>query len=129
MVGLPMEAKDVTLQELDNAFPPPDVLEKWFLGEEVEWPPMDEPSTDLRFDIGTEVVCRVGPTDWAPGRVIQLWYREASWPDGAFAPYKIKLDDGRDIFAPADLDQIIKLNPNPAPREEVLQSEAAATST
>ena len=116
MFGLPMEAKEVTLEELQHSFPPEDILEQWFNGEEAEWPPVEEPK--LRFDVGTEVVCRVGATDWAPGRISELWYREPNWPDGAFAPYKVKLDDGRDIFAPADMDQIIKLNPNPPQRSE-----------
>jgi hypothetical protein len=107
-----MEAREVTLQELESVFPPLDILEKWHRGEEADWPPREEPV--LRFDVGMSVLCRVGSSDWSPGIITQVWYREPNWPEGAFAPYKIKLDDGRDIFAPADMDQIIKLNPNPA---------------
>jgi len=117
MFGLPMEAGDVTDQDMHHVFPPPEIVEKWHLGEEAEWPPQ-ESVPRLRFDVGQEVMCRVGATDWSPGRVIQLWYREPNWPEGAFAPYKIRLDDGRDIFAPADMDQIIKANPNPPPRPQ-----------
>jgi len=119
MFGLPMEAKDVTAEELAHMFPTMDVVEKWFAGEEAEWPPQQEVPA-LRFDIGTAVLCKVGGSSnggWAPGHIIQLWYREQTWPEGAFAPYKIKLEDGRDIFAPADMDQIIKLNPNGRPMD------------
>jgi hypothetical protein len=122
MFGLPMEAREVTQNELQSYFPTEEVLAKWHAGEEAEWPPTEPP--ELRFEIGAEVVCRVGPTDWASGRVTQLWYRETQWPEGAFAPYKIRLEDGRDIFAPADMEEIIKLDPNntlPA-----LQPESAA---
>mmetsp|Transcript_13136 Transcript_13136/g.18592 ORF Transcript_13136/g.18592 Transcript_13136/m.18592 type:complete len:196 (+) Transcript_13136:285-872(+) len=115
MMGLPMEAKDVTEEELQHAFPTKKVLEAWHRGEEAEWPPepdFSDPSVlpDLRFELGTRVKCRIGPdpvTGWAKGEVIQLWYREANWPPQAWAPYKIRLDDGRDIFAPGDMDQVI----------------------
>jgi len=108
MFGVPMEAQEVTEKEIKNSFPTPDVIEKWHKGEDAEWPP-DEPIA-LRFHIGMFVLCRVGPTDWAPGKVIQLWYREPNWPQGSFAPYKIKLDDGREIYAPADMEQIIRVD-------------------
>jgi len=109
MMGLPMEAKEVTEEELQHVFPPAEILEKWYRGEDAEWP-VEEP-LELRFEVGFQVLCRVGPTEWAPGVVKELWYREPSWPEGSFAPYKIRLGDGRDIYAPADVDQIIRLNP------------------
>lgn len=116
MIGLPMEAKEVTDEEIEQHFPPHRILEKWYKGEEAEWP---EPEP-LRFIVNQKVLCRVGPTSWAPGTVQQLWYREPSWPPQSFAPYKIRLDDGRDIFAPADMDQVIRLNPDePQPLEEI----------
>jgi hypothetical protein len=113
MFGLPMEADSVTEKEIQNAFPTPEVIEKWHNGEDAEWPPEEElPS--LRFIVGQCVQCRVGPTDWAPGKITQLWYREPNWPPGSFAPYQIQLDDGRLIFAPVDMDQVIKLDTNKA---------------
>jgi hypothetical protein len=117
MLNLPLEAVEVTENDLKNVFPPREIFEKWYRGEHALWPPepeMGHPegSEELRFDIGQQVLCRVGPTDWASGTVIQLWYRESSWPEWVYAPYKIRLDDGRCIFAPQDMDQIIKLNPN-----------------
>ena len=108
MFGIPAEAKEIDKAELTHNFPTVEVLEKWFHGQEAEWPPSEPLS--LRFALGTQVECRVGPTDWLPGVITQLWYREAQWPDGAMAPYKIHLVDGRDIFAPADVDQVIRLN-------------------
>jgi hypothetical protein len=111
--GIPMEAREVTKEELEASFPTTDVLEKWRQGEDADWPPIEEPSEmpNLRFTIGMRVQCRIGPDvtkDWASGEVCLLWYREPSWPAGSFAPYKIKLDDGREIFAPGDMDQIIR---------------------
>ena len=107
-----MEAREVTKEDLEAMFPTKEVLEAWHRGEDADWPPMDDGALpQLRFEQGAKVLCRIGPDaakDWAPGTVIQLWYREANWPEGSFAPYKIKLDDGRDIFAPADMDQVIR---------------------
>ena len=112
MFGLPMEAKEVTREELQTSFPTVDILEKWSKGIDADWPPMDSTGMPkLRFDIGQKVECRIGPDavkDWAPGTIVLLWYREINWPEGSFAPYKVKLDDGRDIFAPADMDQVIR---------------------
>ena len=114
MFGLPLEAKEVTEEDLRTMFPTTEVLDKWHRGEEAEWPPSDDFGAvpTLRFALNAKVLCRIGPnenTDWAPGTIIQLWYREPNWPPESFAPYKIKLDDGRDIFAPADDDRVIRL--------------------
>jgi hypothetical protein len=115
MFGLPLEANEVTLEELQENFPTEEYLRKWFRGEEAEWPPEpefdDERMPTLRFDVGTKVLCRVGPDAWHAGTIVQKWYREESWPQGAWAPYKVLLDDGRNIFAPGDLPQIIKERP------------------
>lgn len=116
MLGIPLESKDVTKEALLDLFPTTPVLAAWARGEEAEWPPLDddEPDTErprLRFEVGRRVACRVGPdpvTGWAPGLVVQLWYHEDSWPADSWAPYKIELDDGRNIFAPGDVDQIIR---------------------
>lgn len=112
-----MEARDITQEELESNFPTREVLEKWHKGEEADWPPIEDPDfPELRFEVGTRVLCRIGPDpdrDWAPGTVSLLWYREMNWPAQSYAPYQIKLDDGRYIFAPGDMDQVIRLNPNP----------------
>lgn len=98
------------MEDLKPNFPTPEVLQKWHKGEEADWPPMDmdQELPELRFDVGTRVACRIGPNAWAPGTVQLLWYREKNWPPGSYAPYQIKLDDGRNIFAPGDMDQVIK---------------------
>jgi hypothetical protein len=69
----------------------------------------------LRFDVGSRVLCRTGPTSWASGRVVQLRYREDAWPKGRVAPYQVALDDGDLIFAPADDDDIIRAYSGKAP--------------
>jgi len=66
----------------------------------------------LRFEIGSRVQCRTGPGSgedaWSCGTVVRLWYRENGWPASRVAPYQIKLDDGRLIFAPMDDDRVIR---------------------
>lgn len=109
MFDIRMEPQKITEEVLRLVFPPADILEQWHRGKDGLWPPKR-----LRFEVGTDVLCRVGPTDWAAGTITQQWYRESgpAWPEGHYAPYKIRLEDGRDIFAPQDLDQIIRLNPS-----------------
>jgi hypothetical protein len=119
--GMPFECHEVNDEILDEFCPPSEILQSWYEGSKVEWSPFGDeddvedmgPDSDvkLRFDVGSRVQCRTGAdpvTGWATGSVIQLWYREANWPPGQLAPYKIKLDDGRNIFAPADQPEIIR---------------------
>lgn len=122
LIGIPLEAKDVTEEDIEDFFPTPEVIEAWGRGEEADWPPVnnyidaeeEEPEFDLpplRYLVGTKVQCRIGPdpiTGWADGIITELWYRENSWPQDSFAPYRVKLDDGRSIYAPGDLDTIIR---------------------
>jgi len=65
---------------------------------------------ELRFTVGTKVQCKTGHGEdgWSNGTIIKLWYREERWPAGRLAPYQIKLDDGRLIFAPLDDDRVIR---------------------
>jgi hypothetical protein len=77
------------------------------------------PAPELRFDVGSRVLCRTGPADWAAGRVVQLHYREDCWPKGRVAPYQVALDDGDLIFAPADEEEIIRRYSGKAPMPKV----------
>lgn len=90
-------------------------MRRWSKGEHIPWPKQEIPeppnAPNLRFIEGSYVQCRVGPdpvTGWAPGRVKSLLYRESNWPEGYYAPYQIRLDDGRLIFAPQDTDKVIR---------------------
>ncbi len=65
----------------------------------------------MRFVVGDRVECRIGPhpvKGWAPGRVVKLYYSEPNWPPGAIAPYQVWLHDGRLIYAPQDVEQLIR---------------------
>ena len=117
MVQLPMEMKTVNSENIKEHFPPASILQKWHRGEDADWPPMDDSEDDegdapmmpaLRFPVGTRVQCRISATDWAPGTITGLWYRERTWPEGSWAPYRIVLDGGQQIFAPADMDQVVR---------------------
>jgi len=124
MLNAPMEAKEITEEEIQAIIPPPDIFVAWHRGEDRDWPPDEDEDMvaqdqaaafglpimpSVRFQVGTGVECRVGPTEWAAGTVTQLWYREQTWPEGSWAPYRVELEDGREIFAPGDIDLIIRL--------------------
>jgi len=65
-------------------------------------------SSNLRFVVGTKVQCRTGETQWEAGTIIELNYRESSWPPGETVPYFVKLDDGDFTFVPQDADHLCK---------------------
>lgn len=69
-------------------------------------------SPELRFNVGDRVQCRTGAGNgddaWSTGTIVKQWYREDGWPKTRFAPYQIKLDDARLIFAPMDDDRVIR---------------------
>lgn len=78
--------------------------------------PVDRPTaragTDLRFELGRTVECRMGPDEWARGKVIGHNYREEDWPTGQHAPYQVLLegDDltARTVYAPSDTEECIR---------------------
>ena len=73
---------------------------------------VDADATKLRFEIGERVECNCG--QWKPGTVVKLFYVQKKFPKGMCVPYQVKLDDGKLIFAPDDVDRIIrKLLPLP----------------
>jgi hypothetical protein len=54
---------------------------------------------------------------WATGKIIKHWYNEESWPAGKAVPYQVRLDDGREIYAPVDKDEVVT-NVEPANAED-----------
>jgi len=59
----------------------------------------------LRFKIGDRVECNTGAKVWSQGKIVKL-----GWNTGeGVAPYQIELDDGTLIFAPADVDDLVRL--------------------
>ena len=60
----------------------------------------------LRFDIGSTILCNLGPNGWKLGRVIALHYREADWPKEQVAPYQVLLESEHAlIYVPEDDDR------------------------
>ena len=113
--SIPFPLKDITDETITKSFPNSETLTMWCAGLESNWPP----KTPVRFNIGDRVLCRIGPdpvSGWSKGRIIALHYREPSFPPGVTAPYQIWLHDGRLIYAPQDIDELIKLRP-PQPRD------------
>lgn len=65
----------------------------------------------LRFKVGQLVSCRmsVAHADRVYGKVIRLWHQESSWVENyEWAPYLVELNGGRRIFAPLDIDVVIR---------------------
>ena len=60
----------------------------------------------FRFEVGSIVMCNLGPRGWKLGKVIALKYREPHWPADTFAPYQVSLEDGHLlIYVPEDDDR------------------------
>ena len=64
----------------------------------------------LRFAIGSLVECQT-EDGWQPGTVTRHWYTQKSFPQNMCAPYQVRLDTGKMIFAPMDEDQFIRIHP------------------
>ena len=67
----------------------------------------DIATTTLRFAVGTRVECNCG--GWEPGTIVKVFYRQSSFPPGTVAPYQIRLDNGKLIYAPIDEDRVIRM--------------------
>jgi hypothetical protein len=107
IIGIPAEVNEVDKEGLLEYFPDEETIALWADGQDAPWPPLP----DLRFEVGQRVECRVGPhpvRGWAAGVVVATFYKEPDWPPGMLAPYQIQLDDGRLIFAPQDIDEVIR---------------------
>ncbi len=83
----------------------------------------------FRFRVGTEVLCNIGMLSaprWAPGRVVALNYEE---PPGTYHPYQVKLECGTLIFAPQDINTIVRAAANPTKGNQLTASKENETST
>jgi len=64
----------------------------------------DKRFKNLRFKVGDRVECNTGKPVWPGGTVVKI-----GWNTGnGIAPYQVKLDQGDLIFAPADVDDLIR---------------------
>ena len=77
---------------------------------------------ELRFEIGDKVLARVGPPSsenggWCGGSIIQLW------DDGN--PYRIRLNDGREVWGPKDDDAYVREDPS-SPKAKLQKTAEAA---
>ncbi len=82
--------------------------------------------SDVRFKVGTAVMCNLGPEGWKLGRVIALHYREAHWASERSAPYQVALeDDHRLIYVPVDDDRCCR-EPRPEDLRMVQRIDALA---
>ena len=66
----------------------------------------DKDTTILRFAVGDRVECNCGK--WMLGTVVKLFYVQSTFKEGMCAPYQVKLDDGKLIFAPMDTDRVVR---------------------
>lgn len=60
-----------------------------------------------RFAVNAKVECRL-VDQWFLGTVMRLRWREKGWGDRRTAPYIVRLDDGRTVFAPLDSDGCVR---------------------
>ena len=61
----------------------------------------------LRFAVGEAVECNLGER-WAKGVVVDLMYREAGMASGGVAPYQVELEGGGRIYAPSDVEEVVR---------------------
>mmetsp|Transcript_26876 Transcript_26876/g.70598 ORF Transcript_26876/g.70598 Transcript_26876/m.70598 type:complete len:574 (+) Transcript_26876:46-1767(+) len=69
-----------------------------------------EGPVERRFAVGDRVEARVSmvPEKWLPATVESVNYREPQFPPNMCAPYRLKLDNGQLIFAPHDVDMVVR---------------------
>jgi G3E family GTPase len=67
---------------------------------------LDKKRKQLRFAVGDKVECNTGA--WSAGEIVALFYRDDGMPPGVVAPYQVKLADGNLIYAPEDVDELIR---------------------
>ena len=60
-----------------------------------------------RFAVGAAVECNVGDDGWRRGTVVAQHYLEDGWE--RTVPYQVELADGKLIYAPEDVDELVRL--------------------
>ena len=68
---------------------------------------VDKDLIDLRFAIGTRVECKCSD-GWLEGSVVAQFYVQKNFKDGMAVPYQVRLDIGKLIFVPKDVDGCIR---------------------
>jgi hypothetical protein len=106
-IGMKMNESKIT-QELDNCLLNDEELIRYHERVKARTDPRLQEVERPRFGVGTMVQALTGPDTWEVGRVVAVHYREPTWPDGKYAPYQIELNGGDLIYAPADIDSIIR---------------------
>jgi len=62
----------------------------------------------LRFKVGDKVECNTGGGKWSVGSIVAHLYRDEYMPPGMVAPYQVRLDSGDLIYAPEDINEVIR---------------------
>ena len=57
--------------------------------------------------VGAEELVRVATLNDIPVALHAVWLSNCS-PPGAMAPYRLRLDNGQKIFAPHDVDEVVR---------------------
>ena len=64
------------------------------------------PNLRLRFAVGERVECLT--REWSAGTVVRLFYTQSSFDQGTCVPYQVRLDSGKLIFVPQDVDRVCR---------------------
>ena len=114
--GMPFMVTDVTINEVREYLPSEKLYKTLSKNQQDDHDANNEGDEDpyasrLRYKLGDAVSCRTSEDPikgWSSGEIVQVKYREKTWPLGVYAPYKVRLDDGRCIFAPRDEPDVVR---------------------
>eukprot|EP00931_Biecheleriopsis_adriatica_P097077 TRINITY_DN7083_c0_g1_i1.p1 TRINITY_DN7083_c0_g1~~TRINITY_DN7083_c0_g1_i1.p1 ORF type:complete len:492 (-),score=93.99 TRINITY_DN7083_c0_g1_i1:72-1433(-) len=65
-------------------------------------------AVELRFKVGTRVLCLTGNSQWDTGTIMELHFRDDGWPPDHTVPYLVMLDDGAYTIVPQDVNHLCK---------------------
>ena len=70
---------------------------------------LERKASTLRFQIGDAVLCATGVAgECVGGTVVGHLMYDARMPQGMFAPYQVRLEDGRTVVVPKDCATMIR---------------------